>query len=152
MLISELLQKKYQSRPYEAVTCNSTDEISKAVARMAEHNIGAVVVRDDDSVVGIFTERDVMQGLHSAGADFLEGNLKTSMITKVVIMSPDQTMDEALDLMNKNRFRHLPVMDQNQLVGLLSIRDLIAHKLDRIKSTAEFLQQQVQTGSKPLPM
>ena len=119
---------------------------------MAEHNIGAVVVRDDDSVVGIFTERDVMQGLHSAGADFLEGNLKTSMITKVVIMSPDQTMDEALDLMNKNRFRHLPVMDQNQLVGLLSIRDLIAHKLDRIKSTAEFLQQQVQTGSKPLPM
>jgi len=152
MLISELLQKKYQSRPYEAVTCNSTDEISKAVARMAEHNIGAVVVWDDDSVVGIFTERDVMQGLHSAGTDFLKGHLMASMITQVIIMSPDQTMDEALDLMNKNRFRHLPVVDQNRLVGLLSIRDLIAHKLDRIKSTAEFLQQQVKTGSKPLPM
>ena len=152
MLISELLQKKYQARPYEAATCNSTDKISQAVARMAEHNIGAVVIRDDESVVGIFTERDVMRGLHKSGSEFLDGNLEANMITKVIIMNPDQSMDEALDLMNKNRFRHLPVMDQNRLVGLLSIRDLIAHKLDRIKSTAEFLQQQVQTGSKPLPM
>ena len=152
MLISEMLQKKYQAKPYVAVTCDAADEISKAVACMAEHNIGAVVVSEDDSIVGIFTERDLMRGLHNTGTDFLSGRLKSSMITKVIIMNPDQSMDEALDLMNANRIRHLPVVDRNQLVGLLSIRDLIAQKLDQVKSTTEFLQQQVQVGSKPLPM
>ena len=152
MLISELLHNKTHANPDEIVVCDATDQVSIAVTRMADHDIGAVVIRDNESVVGIFTERDVLKGLHREGADFLDATLKEHMITKVIIVNPEQSLDEALDLMNENRIRHLPVVDGDQLIGMLSIRDLFVQELKRVKSTAEFLQQQVQIGSKPLPM
>ncbi|MDJ0956200.1 MAG: CBS domain-containing protein [Arenicellales bacterium] len=152
MLISELLNKKQYPNPDEIVVCDATDKVSAAVARMADHDIGAVVIRDDTGVVGIFTERDVIRGLHREGTGILDSTLGEHMITKVIIVSPEQGLDEALDLMNENRIRHLPVVDKDQLVGMLSIRDLFVQELQRVKSTAEFLQQQVQIGSKPLPM
>lgn len=152
MLISELLHNKRHANPDEIVVCDATDKVSTAVTRMVDHDIGAVVVRDDKGVVGIFTERDLLKGLHREAVGFLDSTLKESMVTKVIIVNPEQTLDEALDLMNENRIRHLPVVDKNQLIGILSIRDLFVQELERVKSTAEFLQQQVQIGSKPLPM
>ena len=152
MLISELLHKKPHPNPDEIVVCDATDKISAAVAHMADHDIGAVVIRDATGVVGIFTERDVLRGLHREGVGFLDSTLGEHMITKVIIVNPEQSLDEALDLMNENRIRHLPVVEKDQLVGMLSIRDLFVQELQRVKSTAEFLQQQVQIGSKPLPM
>lgn len=157
MLISELLGNKPVANPDQAgpesvVACDAGEKVSVAVARMAEHNIGALVVCDEGNVVGIFTERDVLNGLHQAGAAFLGSTLEKSMITRVIVVGPGQSVDEALDLMNDNRIRHLPVVEQDRLIGVLSIRDLIVQKLQRVKSTAEFLQQQVQLGSKPLPM
>ena len=152
MLISELLHNKQHANPDEIVVCDASDQVSMAVTCMADHDIGAVVIRDNKSVVGIFTERDVLKGLHREGSSFLDSTLKEHMITKVIIVNPEQTVDEALDLMNENRIRHLPVVDGDQLIGMLSIRDLFVQELKRVKSTAEFLQQQVQIGSKPLPM
>ena len=152
MLISELLNKKSHTDPHEIVVCEATDKVSAAVARMADHDIGAMVIHDDTGVVGIFTERDVLRGLHRQGTEFLNSTLGEHMITKVIIVNPEQSLDEALDLMNENRIRHLPVVDKDQLIGMLSIRDLFVQELQRVKTTAEFLQQQVQIGSKPLPM
>lgn len=152
MLISELLNQKSTTSPAEVIACQAADSIQTAVARMAEHNVGAVVVLGEQHVVGIFTERDVLTGLHKHGAGFLEVQLSERMTTKVIIVSPGKTVDEALDLMNENRIRHLPVVDKDKLIGVVSIRDLFLQKLHRVRSTAEFLQQQVQLGSKPLPM
>ena len=152
MLISELLHQKPQTNPDQIVTCAADDAVSAAIAHMSDHNVGAVVVCREKSVVGIFTERDVLNGLHRNGPEFLDTPLHKCMVTKVIIVRTDQSVDEALELMNENRIRHLPVVDQDQLVDVLSIRDVIVEKLNRVKSTAEFLQQQVQLGSKPLPM
>ena len=152
MLISELLHQKPHANPDEIVTCSADDAVSTAIAHMAQHNVGAVVVCREKSVVGIFTERDVLTGLHRNGSGFLDTPMHECMVTKVIIVRSDQSVDEALELMNQNRIRHLPVVDQDQLVDVLSIRDVIVEKLNRVKNTAEFLQQQVQLGSKPLPM
>jgi len=152
MLISELLNQKSLASPDEIIACKTADKVQAAVSRMAEYNVGAVVVLGEQHVVGIFTERDVLTGLHQYGGDFLDAELSAGMTTKVIVVSPNKTVDEALDLMNENRIRHLPVVDKDQLIGVLSIRDLFVQKLDRVRSTAEFLQQQVQLGSKPLPM
>ena len=152
MLISELLKQERSTKTKDVVSCGTDETVAIAVARMADNNIGSVVVLNNDNVVGIFTERDVLKGLHEKGGGFLEATLEDSMITKVVIVNSSQTIDEALHLMNQYRIRHLPVIEDNQVVSVLSVRDLIAQKLDRVKHTAEFLQQQVQLGSKPLPM
>lgn len=152
MLISEVVGNKPLAKPEQVVACEVNDKVSAAVARMAEQNVGAVVVCSEGNVVGIFTERDLLRGLHKTGAEFLNQGLGTGMVTKVIVVGPDQTVDEALELMNENRIRHLPVVDKDRLIDVLSIRDLIVQKLKRVKSTAEFLQQQVQLGSKPLPM
>lgn len=152
MLISDLLKQELSTNAKEVVSCNSNETVSKAVARMADCNIGSVVVLKDENVVGIFTERDVIRGLQRRGGSFMDDPLEEAMVTKVIVINPDQTIDEALQLMNEYRIRHLPVVDANQVIGVLSMRELVAQKLDRIKHTAEFLQQQVQLGSKPLPM
>ena len=152
MLISELLNQELASKTKEVVSCNADETVAQAVARMTDNNIGSVVVLRGDSVVGIFTERDVLRGLHQNGGSFLDDRLEDRMITKVVVINPSQTIDEALQIMNEYRIRHLPVVDEKQVVSVLSVRDLVAQKLDRVKHTAEFLQQQVQLGSKPLPM
>lgn len=152
VLISDLLKQEQSVNTKNVVSCNTDDTVAIAIACMADKNIGSVVVLRDDNVVGIFTERDVLRGLHENGGNFLERRLEDCMITKVVVVNPNQTIDEALQLMNEYRIRHLPVVEGKQVVSVLSIRDLIAQKLDRVKHTAEFLQQQVQLGSKPLPM
>lgn len=151
MLISEFLNKE-PSNTNKVITCKGIDPVSVAVAHMTENNIGSVVVLGGEGIVGIFTERDVIQGLHRHGKTFLEESLEKNMITKVVTVNSNQTLDDALLLMNKHRIRHLPVVEKGKVVRVLSVRNLIAQKLDRVKHTAEFLQQQVQTGSKPLPM
>lgn len=152
MIISDLLQDRPTASPDEIVACDSEDKVSAAVEKMAQLNVGAVVVLEGKNVAGIFTERDLLRGLHSNGAGFLEQRLEQNMTTDVVVVGPDHTLDQALDQMNNHRIRHLPVVEGQRLIGVLSVRDLIIHKLDRVKSTAEFLQQQVQLGSKPLPM
>ena len=152
MRISELLQNKPQTNPTEIVTCSTENTVAEAIDTMSRNNIGAVVVLRGDNVAGIFTERDVIQGIHEQGSGFLQQPLDTNMITDVIVVNPSQSLDEALEQMNDNKIRHLPVVEGNRLVGVLSIRDLIVQKLHRVKTTAEFLQQQVQLGSKPLPM
>ena len=151
MLISEYL-KKEPSNTNKVITCKGAEAVMVAVNRMAENNIGSIVVLDGEGIVGIFTERDVIQGLHHKGAAFLEESLEENMITKVVTVDPNQSLDDALLLMNEHRIRHLPVVAEGEVVRVLSVRNLIAQKLVSVKNTAEFLQQQVQTGSKPLPM
>ncbi len=152
MLIADLLKQEQAGKTNDVVSCNADETVAAAVARMTDNNIGSVVVLREDSVVGIFTERDVLRGLHQNGGGFLDNLLEDSMVTKVIVVNPNQTIDEALQIMNEYRIRHLPVVEENRVVSVLSVRDLIAQKLDRVKHTAEFLQQQVQLGSKPLPM
>ena len=75
-----------------------------------------------------------------------------AMVTDVIVATPDHSVDGALSLMKDNNIRHLPVIDGNELVGFVSIRDLMLYKLDYVSSTVEFLRDQVHIVNKPLPM
>lgn len=152
MLISEVLNQRPKETPESVVFCSVSDNVNMAITRMSENGIGAVLVCGDEGVSGIFTERDVLDGIRRGGAPFLNETLERTMSSNVIVVRPDQNVDEAMELMSEHRVRHLPVVDGDNVVSVLSMRDLFAHKLSRAKTTAEFLKRQVQISSKPLPM
>ena len=152
MSVSEVLRNKPQSTREQTITCEASTSLSEAIASMAEHNIGAVVVIEGGEVVGVFSERDVVKGLHTHGKKFLDMRLDQAMVTEVIDVTPEHSVDSALSLMKDNNLRHLPVVEGNELVGFVSIRDLMLYKLDYVSSTVEFLRDQVHIVNRPLPM
>ena len=152
MYISDILNKKPLANPEKIITCSDGDLVSAAIARMRKHNIGVVVILSNQHVAGIFTERDVVKGLSERGSEFLEMPLAEVMTWNVIVVKSTQTVDDALTLMLDHQFRHLPVVDGDMLVGVLSMRDLAMQKLDFVEQTVEFLKNQVHIGSHPLPM
>jgi CBS domain-containing protein len=102
--------------------------VLQGVLLMREHQIGCLLVRDQDQVAGIFTERDVLWQVVAEGRDPARTTIGEVMTTDVVGCTPDTPLEEARTAMKVRRLRHLPVMDGNrELVGLISIGDLNAH-------------------------
>jgi CBS domain-containing protein len=106
-----------------------------AVKLMAEKNIGAVLVIEDAKIVGIFTERDYVRKFPVRGLSSSETRVHDIMATKVIYVRPEQTNEECMALMTNNRFRHLPVLDNGKLVGLISIGDLVNDIISEQKFT-----------------
>jgi CBS domain-containing protein len=108
------------------ITCRPEDTIETAATLLATNHIGAMPVRDASGrIVGMFSERDIIRGFSQRGSEvgrLLVGDL---MATRLVVCAPDDTMVTARKLMKVNRIRHLPVMNDDQLVGLLSISDVL---------------------------
>ncbi len=152
MVISDMLNDKSVPHPDHIVTCGEDEPVRSAVAKMQENKIGAVVVKAGERVAGVFSERDVVRIVQNEDADVLGTKLGEVMTRDVISIAPDQTVDDALVLMKENNIRHLTVMNGDELVGFLSIRDLMLYKIDYVQRSAEFLKRQVHLQSKPLPM
>lgn len=100
--------------------------LGEVVARIREKNRGSVLVIDDGAIVGIFTERDLMTRVKHAG-DWKATPISEVMTESPVTIRPDQTIEEAINLMVAGGYRHLPLVDEGSVVGLLSIRDVLKH-------------------------
>ncbi len=96
-----------------------------AIKLMSEKNIGALLVTDGDKIVGIFTERDYARKIALKGHSSKSTPVGDIMSSHVMYVRPSQTNEECMALMTDNRIRHLPVMDQGRLIGILSIGDLV---------------------------
>jgi CBS domain-containing protein len=123
------------------VTVPAKSSIAQAIRTMHGEKVGAVLVPDGaDCPVGIFTERDVVR-LHAEGdRDFDALTVEARMTCSVVFGRLAMSVDEALGLMTQRRFRHLPVMEEGKLVGLVSIGDLVKVKLEETAQEAEALR------------
>ena len=152
MQIIEVLNSKRGSAPNKVVSCTQSDLVSDALKLLIDHNIGALPVVCGEQVVGVYSERDVVKSCYQQGGDFLSRSLQDMMSNDVVTVRPEQSLDDALVLMRDNSIRHLPVVDENKMVGFLSVRDLMHAKLDYANKKAEFLKGQVNIMDKPLPM
>ena len=127
--VSTLLLEKKNS--VYSVSPNSTAQ--DAVQVMNDHHIGSVVVVDDDQLVGIFTERDVLQRIVASNLDPSRTRISQVMTTKLTTITPQTEVYEAMELMAKRRHRHLPVIEDGKLVGLISIGDAtryVSHSFD----------------------
>jgi len=125
MKISDILERKggdvYAVAPESLVT--------EAVHEMAGHKIGAVLVQEDGRLVGILTERDILHALSEKDFDLSKFQVLDLMTKKVFIGSPDDDLIYVMGLMSKNRFRHMPVMEGDKLVGMISSRDVVSAAL-----------------------
>lgn len=115
-----------QSKPSHAVhTVERTASALEAASLMADKNIGALVVVEHGKVVGIISERDHVRRLVVQARSPKDTSVGDIMSSPVMYVHPHQTSDECMALMTENRLRHLPVMDGGQLIGLVSIGDLV---------------------------
>jgi CBS domain-containing protein len=119
------------------------DTVFRALEVMADKNIGAVLVLQDGELAGIFTERDYCRKIILMGRSSLNTQVQEIMTRKMITVSPEQTIEECMELMSQHHVRHLPVMDQGRLAGLLSIGDvvkaIITAKQDMIENLEDYI-------------
>ena len=129
----------------EVITVRCDTPVREAVALLSSRKIGAVPVVDGDTVVGIMSERDVMYCLARDGAAVLDSLVEKIMTAPAITVSPDERVLSALSLMTNRRIRHLPVVKDGRLIGIVSIGDLVKQRLDQIESEAEAMLAYIQT-------
>lgn len=98
--------------------------VSEAVEVMVKHDVGSLIVRQDGIMVGLLTERDVLRGLNARGCKLIAVKVSEMMVTEPIIGNPDDTVDYVRGVMTENRVSHLPVMDGETLLGVISFHDV----------------------------
>lgn len=136
MTVAAILEDKGR----EVVTCGPDASVRELVALLAERRIGAVPVVDGGAVAGMISERDVLYGLAREGPALLDRRVGEVMTAPAVTVAPDTALLSALALMTRRRIRHLPVVADDRLVGLVSIGDLVKKRIDRIEAEAEAMR------------
>lgn len=134
------------SKDAAITSCEAARTVGEAVAMLAKHRIGAMPVVAGGDVVGIFSERDVIYRIAANGPDILELPVREVMTSPPVTVGPDASALAALSLMTRRRVRHLPVMVEGQMVGFVSIGDLVKYRIDRIEAEAEAMRNYIQTA------
>ena len=136
-IVAHILKSKPEQTVY---TITPAALVFDALKLMAEKSIGALVVIEGEKVVGIITERDYARKIILMARSSKETPVRDIMTSSVMYVRPDQTSEECMVLMTENRLRHLPVMDSGNLIGLISIGDLVKD----IISEQKFIIQQLE--------
>lgn len=124
-------------------TIGPDETVYKALMVMADKDIGALVVVENDQVVGIISERDYARKVVLKGKTSLDTPVRDIMTSQVYFVSPDCTAEECMALMTEKRIRHLPVIENNKLIGVISIGDVVKSIISSQKITIEHLQNYI---------
>ena len=144
MLIGQILATKGS----DVVTIGPQATIAEAVRLLRDKQIGAVVVVEGDGgVSGILSERDVTRGLADKGASLLDMQVSELMTRDVITCAPGDGIEKLMSDMTKGRVRHLPVMQDGRLRGLISIGDLVKHRLEELEAEAHMLHDYIAGGA-----
>ena len=128
------------------VSINPNTSVFDALEVMSEKNIGAVLVMEEEELLGIFSERDYARKVILAGRSSKTTKVKELMTIKVYCIDPSRTIQDVLELMNEHRFRHVPVMESEKVIGVLSsgdvMRGVVAEQKNTIDSLENYLLRQ----------
>ena len=137
------LKMLLKGKGHDVWAVHPDDTVLDAIKMLAEKDIGALIVIKDDKPVGIFTERDYARNVYLKGKSSLDTAVRDVMVGPVICVKPDQTVDECMALMTAKRFRHLPIMDGDELVGMVSIGDLVKSVIAEQQFTIEQMEQYI---------
>lgn len=142
MKIFEVINKKGT----DVVTISSGTTVAEMLRLLDEHRIGALVVSDDggSTVSGIVSERDVVLALHQQGVGVLQNQVRSIMTSEVWTCTSEDELEALASSMTEHRVRHLPVVDNGKLVGIVSIGDVVKNRLDELQSERNDLISYVQ--------
>ena len=135
------LSQVLDSKGANVVTARPDTSLTEAVRLLVEANIGAVVVVDDSGPVGIFSERDLLRYVAAGDPDFDRAQVAEFMTRKLITAAPTQGVSDAMELMKEHRIRHLPIIADGEMVGIVSVRDVI----DAIRRSTEDENEHLKT-------
>ena len=124
-------------------TVSPSATIAEALKLMAEKNLGALVVEENDLIIGIFSERDYARKAIADDNFSLNTSIRTLMSTPVYYVTSTESVEECMALMTEKRIRHLPVLDCGRLVGLVSIGDIVKQSLSEMEKTIKDLEDYI---------
>ena len=131
----------------DVVTIAPTANLSEAVKLLAERRIGAVIVTGaDNRVAGILSERDIVRALGERGADALGDNIAAVMTRKVTTCVEADTVADIMERMTTGKFRHVPVVEQGRLTGVISIGDVVKFRVEEIERESDALREYIATA------
>ena len=139
MRIVDVLRNKGNS----VATVGPDATVETLVAELAAHNVGALPVLDGGELVGIVSERDVVRRLHTEGPELLGRPVAELMTTSITTCAPGDAVTDLARIMTERRFRHMPVVEDGALVGIVSIGDLVKARIDQLESEREQLQSYI---------
>ena len=138
MIVSQILQSKSNSA---VISITPTATVSDAVRLLSDKRIGTVVVSADGALLdGILSERDIVRVLGKRGTECLADPVSMLMTAELVTCGPADTADGVLEMMTQGRFRHMPVMDDDTMVGLISIGDVVKARLSELAMEKDALE------------
>jgi CBS domain-containing protein len=142
MHVSDILRGKGSV----VATIEPAATVADLLGRLAEHNIGAMVVLGPRGMVGIVSERDVVRRLHESGAGVLDRPVSEIMSTDIATCGPDDAVDRLNSIMTERRIRHLPVMKDDRLIGIVSIGDVVKVRMRELEESTEQLEAYISHG------
>jgi CBS domain-containing protein len=130
----------------KVVSTRQDATIAEVAGLLRRKKIGAVVVMEAGKLCGIISERDLARGLADHGAELLEMKVAQLMTRDVVTCTPEAGLDHLMQLMTEGRFRHLPVLRGGEMIGIISIGDVVKHRLSELEAETHQLQDYI-TGT-----
>lgn len=135
------------SKGSDVISIGIDDSIGKAAEVLFDNRIGAILVRDEHGTVeGVLSERDIVRGMAQIGAHCMDALVSDLMTRNVVYCLPDDSIDTIMSVMTEHRIRHLPVMQDGELLGIISIGDVVKFRIGEIESEAAAMRQYIATA------
>ena len=128
----------------DVLTTGPETTVREAITKMVDRNVGSIVVLEDGEVVGIFTERDYLRRIALQGRTSKGTAIEEVMTPDVIAVTPDYEVEDCLSVMTQNKCRHLPVMENGELSGIISIGDCVKHLHQHARTRLDDLTQYVQ--------
>lgn len=143
MSIAQILSGK----GHKVITTTPERSLHETAQLMAQHGIGAIIVSGvSGGIAGILSERDIMRAISQHGAGALEQRVSSYMTRNVVTVEPNATVHYVMHRMTSGRFRHMPVLRNGELIGIVSIGDLIKHRLAELEEEQQALKEYIATA------
>ena len=131
----------------DVATVSPETTVAEALTSLADHGVGALVVSGDGSTVaGIISERDIVRALAVQGADTLDHPVRRLMTETVITCTRQDTVDSQMANMTEQRVRHVPVVEDEVLTGIISIGDVVKHRVGELESETRHLKDYITTG------
>jgi CBS domain-containing protein len=141
--ISDILRYKASKNAGEVLTIAPAESVEQLLATLAEHNVGALIAVDDGAVVGVVSERDVVRQIAERGAAVLEQTVGDIMSSPVHSCASDDLVDSIAEAMTERRIRHMPVIDDGSLRGIISIGDVVSIRIRQLEKDRGQLEQYI---------
>lgn len=130
----------------EVISVSPDTPILKLTKIFTKNKIGSIVVLDNERLVGIVSERDVVRAIASQGPEVLEETVSSIMTSEVITCGGGDTIDQIMSIMTTGRFRHIPVIENGQLSGIISIGDVVQQRIAAVEMEAKAMRSYIATG------